>query len=134
MLHEQVKPKSLFSLPPLYPTNLAPEDVYSREEMAMVMDWLKATLWCRGVDDFEKGTKGWSLERRAEVAKILGEVREVGMYPDRIDGAGRIVWGRVLKGHLQVEMERHGAQYQAIGEKLQRDRTFRLKTIEGDLA
>ena len=65
---------------------------------------------------------------------MLAELRGRGLYPDRIEGDGRIRWGRVLKSPLQVEMERHGARYQAIGEKIQRDRTFRLKTIEGDLA
>lgn len=130
MLHEQVNPKSLLSLPPMFPTGLTPEDVYSLEEMAMVKDWLKATLWCRGVEDFEKGTKGWSLERRAEVANILEEIRgAMGMYPDRIDGSGKIVWGRVMKSHLQLEMEKNGRRYDAIGQEIARNGQFRMKTV-----
>ena len=125
-----VNPKQILSPPPMFPTNLMPEDVYSQEEMAMVKDWLKATLWCRGVDDFEKATKNWSLERRSEVAKILEETRAMGLVPDRVDGAGRVVWGRVLKGHLQVEMDRHGARYDEIGREIVRNRKFHLKTVD----
>ena len=44
-------------------------------------------------------------------------------------GAGRIVWGRVLKGHLQVEMDRNGARYDEIGREIVRTRQFRLKTV-----
>ncbi len=126
---QAVNPKQFLSLPPMFPTNLMPEDVYSQEEMAIVKDWLKATLWCRGVDDFEKAIKNWSLERRSEVAKILEETRAMGLFPDRVDGAGRIVWGRVLKGHLQVEMDRNGARYDEIGREIVRTRQFRLKTV-----
>lgn len=132
MWHSQpaVNPRQLLSLPPLIPGDgYLPEDNYSTEEMAMVKEWLKATLWCRGVEDFEKGTKGWSLERRAEVAKILTEIRATGLFPDRIDGNGSIVWGRVLKSHLQVEMERNAGRYEAVGREIAKNGQFRMKHI-----
>lgn len=126
-----VNPKQLMPLPPLIPGNgYMPEDLYSPEEMGMVKEWLKATLWNRGIEDFEKGTKGWSLERKAEVAKMLTEIRATGLYPDRIDGNGTIVWGRVLKSHLQLEMEKNGRRYDAIGQEIARNRQFRLKTVD----
>ena len=132
MFHSQpaVNPRSLFTLPPLIPGNgYMPEDNYSTEEMAMVREWLKATLWNRGIEDFEKGTKGWSLERKAEVAKMLTEIRATGLYPDRIDGNGAIVWGVVLKSRLQLEMEKNGRRYDAIGQEIARNGQFRMKTV-----
>lgn len=132
--HEQYNPRNTLPLPPLHDSQLLPEDLYGIEEMELLRSWLKATLRCRGPEEFDKAVKSWSDDRQAVAAEMLAELRGRGLFPDRIEGDGRIRWGRVLKSALQVEMERHGARYQAIGEKIQRDRTFRLKTIEGDFA
>jgi hypothetical protein len=74
--------------------------------MMLVRDWLKATLRCRGVEDFEKAVKSWSDEKRSEVATILSELRGKGFFPDRINEHGEIVWGVMLKSKVQMMMER----------------------------
>jgi len=106
------------TLPPMFPSGYMPEDFYSFEEMSLIRDWLKATIKCRGVEEFEKATKGWTLNSRAEVARILSGLREKGFYPERIDENGSIVWGIVLKGKVQIELERKAEKYHKRGQEI----------------
>lgn len=98
-------------LPPEHPIALWPCDMLTVTEMTMVRDWLKATLRCRGPEEFEKATKGWSLEARAEVCKSLGNMREHGFFPERVDENGVVVWGVQLKSQVQIHLERYGDWY-----------------------
>ena len=117
------------TLPPEHPISLLPCDLYSVEEMRVVGDFLKATLRCRGPEEYEKATKGWSSEARAEVAKTLGELRERGFYPNRIDENGAIVWGVLLKSPVRLQFERHGELFQRLGEEILRERGVSLDGI-----
>lgn len=98
-------------LPPEHPIVYWPCDMLTVTEMAVVRDWLKATLRCRGPEEFEKATKGWSLESRAEVCKALGNMRNHGFFPERIDENGVVVWGVQLKSPVQIELDRNEGWY-----------------------
>lgn len=106
------------ALPPMFPHGYMPWDYCSFEEMNLVRDWVKATIKCRGVEEFEKATKGWALNSRAEVARILSGLRENGFYPDRIDENGNVAWGVVLKGKVQVELEWKAEKYHKRGQEI----------------
>lgn len=110
-------------LPPMYPGDVLPQDLYSIEELAIVRDWLKATLRCRGVEEFEKAAKSWRDEARAEVGRILAELRARGFFPDSVDKNGQIVWGIMLKGAVQVRYERNAEQWLSHGQGI-RERGF----------
>lgn len=105
-------------LPPMYPADVLPQDLYSIEELAIVRDWLKATLRCRGVEEFEKAAKSWRDEARAEVGRILAELRARGFFPDRVDENGQIVWGIMLKGAVQVRYERNAERWLNRGQEI----------------
>lgn len=110
-------------LPPMFPADVLPQDLYSREELDIVRDWLKATQRCRGVEEFEKAAKSWRDEARAEVARILAELRARGFFPDRVDENGQIVWGVMLKGAVQVRYERNAEHWLNRGQEI-RERGF----------
>ena len=122
-----------FRLPPAMSIDYRPEDLYSIEEMGILRDWLKATLRCRGIDEFEKATKGWALDARAEVARILTDLRGKGFYPDSIDGHGRIVWGVRLKSEIEMEMTRNEARYIERGLEVKRNGLAFLHDINGKI-
>lgn len=123
------------ALPPLHPIGYLPEDIYSIDEMSMVRDWLKATMRCRGVEEFEKAAKSWKDESRAEVARILAELREKGFYPSRIGEDGRIAWGIALKGGVQMLGEREAARYEARGRTIMAENgtRFAVDAVAGRL-
>lgn len=112
--------RATMNLPPMFPTDLLPCDLCSFEEMEMLKRFLSSTLRTKGPEEFEKATKTWTPEMRAEVARILGDLRERGFYPDRIDGDGRVVWGVVQKGAVQMLMERKTAEYERKGAEVRR--------------
>lgn len=108
------------NLPPMFSVDLQPCDLCSFEEMEMLKRFLSATIRTKGPEEFEKAVKSWTMEMRAEVARILSDLRGRGFYPDRIDGDGRVVWGVVQKGGVQMLMERKAAQYERKGEEIKR--------------
>ena len=101
----------------MYPTQLMPEDRYTISEMDLLRDWIKATKG-RSIEEFERAAKPWSGESRAEIARILRELREIGFWPDRIGEDGRIIWGVLLKSEIQMEMERNADKYLAAGTEI----------------
>ena len=104
-----------YLLPPVVDLSVRPEDLYDRTEMDILRDWLKGTLLCRGVDDFNKFAKTWDDAKRAHITGMLAELRARGYYPDRIDANGSIVWGFMLKSHVQVEIDRNVDRYYRRG-------------------
>jgi hypothetical protein len=125
-----VKESRTYKMPPLVATNMVPEDVYNREEMQTLKDWLAAVLWARGPEDFEKGARPFTKERRASIARMLAEIRTQGYYPDRLDEHGNIVWGVALKSEVQIEMERNADKYYRRGEEARREGLEILRTME----
>lgn len=97
--------------------------------METLRQWIKATLFCRGVDDFNKAAHPWDKERRASVAKILAEIRTQGFYPDKINENGEIVWGVALENAIQVKMKRHADWYFSRGQEV-RENGFLIKNME----
>lgn len=110
--------RATLSLPPEFPVDYWPCDLYAVEEMNVVRDFLRATLRCRGPEEFEKATKGWKPEARSEIARVLGDLRERGFYPERIDESGSIVWGVRLKSAVQIRLDRYAEYWLQRGEQL----------------
>ena len=68
--HEQYNPRNTLPLPPMHDSQLLPEDLYGIEEMDLLRSWLKATLRCRGPEEFDKAVKSWSDDKQAVVAIV----------------------------------------------------------------
>ena len=107
--------EQLLDRPPLVPTRLRPENVYSNAELEFLAGFLKATIPCRSKEGFEAAEKKFSESERAKISRMLKQLRDVGYYPSGINEHGGIVWGVVLKGDLQIKMEKSADHYEKRG-------------------
>lgn len=104
------------SAPPLYPTDLTPNQIVGYENMQIFIQHLRICNAGTNAGEFPASrlNKEIGPANRDKIACILDRLRSCGFYPIGINERGKVIWGVALKSQAQRDFEKGLGPYQRM--------------------
>ena len=115
--------QAMLKSPPMFPTDLIPNEIVGYENMAIFVTHLRICYSSTNSGEFPSGrlNKEVGAANRERIAKTLQDLRDNGYVPLSVDERGKVRWGVIVKSPCQIEFEKDLPRYQRMPiEELQR--------------